>query len=574
MKTILTGVVVAVIGSFMLPSFAAAQDPLDRDSWNVQSGDWGNDDNWVDDLGELSGVPTTDGDRWALVGGGTATVSDAYSTAGLTIASGGTVDIVSGGSLQVALPDFANSVGQTDVAAGGTLNVASGASFSGLDGTLAGDVNLSQGGTLEFSSDVTITGNIHLEVNSSGTASIQAGGTATVGGSWVPTFSGVAPTFGESYTFVQADSITLANPNVAFPSLQRGLQADFVVADGAASIEITNHPILQVDRKTAAAKIMNVVGGPIEITGYAVESELGLLDTAGFSGFGGSTWDRPNPLNTVVSEFSLTNTQTINVGDTLDIGTIYNPGQTAPTDEDVNFVYFTPDGEIVQGLVDYVGPANDLVLNVNPESGEVTIRHESAFVDPIEVTGYSVISRSNSLKVAEWSSMEDGGQTGWLVANPDSDYISEVNPTASTVFSNGTVVSLGNIFDVEKGVRDLVLQYTTASEFLEATVEYQVLGGGSTGPTFLDADFDQNGVVEFADFLFLSSEFGNSVSPPGSPPDIDGDGTVNFADFLVLSQQFGQRSGAAAAVPEPQSFCLLAMGGMLVLASRRRRVGG
>lgn len=51
------------------------------------------------------------------------------------------------------------------------------------------------------------------------------------------------------------------------------------------------------------------------------------------------------------------------------------------------------------------------------------------------------------------------------------------------------------------------------------------------------ADINQN--VDFADFLILSSNFGQDVTPQ-EQGDIDGDGSVSFTDFLLLSAQFGQ----------------------------------
>ena len=58
-------------------------------------------------------------------------------------------------------------------------------------------------------------------------------------------------------------------------------------------------------------------------------------------------------------------------------------------------------------------------------------------------------------------------------------------------------------------------------------------------PTTLPGDVDKNGDVDFADFLILSSTFGDTVAP-GTGADIDGDGVVGFADFLLLSANFGE----------------------------------
>lgn len=64
-------------------------------------------------------------------------------------------------------------------------------------------------------------------------------------------------------------------------------------------------------------------------------------------------------------------------------------------------------------------------------------------------------------------------------------------------------------------------------------------------------DFDGNGIVAFADFLVLSTNFGSEV-PNHTFGDFDCNGTVEFADFLGLSANFGKTiASSSAPVPEP-----------------------
>ena len=75
----------------------------------------------------------------------------------------------------------------------------------------------------------------------------------------------------------------------------------------------------------------------------------------------------------------------------------------------------------------------------------------------------------------------------------------------------------------------------------------------------LVGDIDGNGTVAFADFLILSSQFGQDVDPAGSGADIDGNGNVGFSDFLLLSQNFGASLPAEPAAADATDLVLASM---------------
>ena len=93
-----------------------------------------------------------------------------------------------------------------------------------------------------------------------------------------------------------------------------------------------------------------------------------------------------------------------------------------------------------------------------------------------------------------------------------------------------------------------------------------VLGELNTLPGDLDGDGD----VGFPDFLVLSANFGNGGANYAQG-NIDLVDTIGFPDFLILSANFGKSPAAAAAVPEPTGFALVAIAGLFVAGSRRRR---
>ena len=57
----------------------------------------------------------------------------------------------------------------------------------------------------------------------------------------------------------------------------------------------------------------------------------------------------------------------------------------------------------------------------------------------------------------------------------------------------------------------------------------------------LPEDFDQDGEVNFPDFLFFALAFGRNLGEEGyqSVADFDANGSIDFADFLAFASAFG-----------------------------------
>jgi hypothetical protein len=89
-------------------------------------------------------------------------------------------------------------------------------------------------------------------------------------------------------------------------------------------------------------------------------------------------------------------------------------------------------------------------------------------------------------------------------------------------------------------------------------------------PVVNDADFDNNGVVDGADFLRWQRGFGTSGT--NAQGDADGNGVINAADLVIWKASYGGAPAAAAvgAVPEPASLAMLTVGAFATIGLRRR----
>lgn len=331
------------------------------------------------------------------------------------------------------------------------------------------------------------------------------------------------------------------------------------------AIEESRAQTATVDRATGAISLTS--GATAELKGYTLKSDSGLLSPDTWNSLEDQSipgWGEANPRVQQLSELNLEMSSTLNAGDSWDLGNAYAGGPTPPRDEDVTLEYWVADGSVLTGTVNYTGPANDLVLNVNEATGAATLQNLSALVGDFDVTGYSIFSDSGSLNVDGFSGI---GEAGWVSANPQSTALAELNLEGSKVFSEGTVVSLGNIFD-PNGTQDLTLEFTDVA-LNAGTVQYDVFIPCVPVNALL-GDLDGDRTVGFPDFLTLSANFGLDVTRY-EDGDIDCDGSVGFPDFLTLSANFGQTLPGAAAVPEPSMGILTLIGLVGLFRFRRSR---
>ena len=186
------------------------------------------------------------------------------------------------------------------------------------------------------------------------------------------------------------------------------------------------------------------------------------------------------------------------------------------------------------------------------EGGERSVSGDGACIQNDELTGTSDTSGTTFLAAGEYDIRHMMWERGG----------GEHAEVFTSIGDNATDVAARQLLGV-----DAVMIDTNIAAGLQLTGVPVII---DTCDPNSQGDLDGNGMVEFADFLILSGNFGLEVADH-TAGDIDCSGTVDFADFLALSANFGQAVGAAESVPEPSSFVLLGLASLALGSLRRRR---
>jgi hypothetical protein len=244
----------------------------------------------------------------------------------------------------------------------------------------------------------------------------------------------------------------------------------------------------------------------------------------------------------------------------------------ALSDAQVNdlFQTNTPPGGVVV-------PTN-LTLQIDPVSGATQIKNTTD--SPITFNSYRVTSPSGALNVVGWNPISNGNEhqdqfplgngtgNGWEVApNPSNSELVEWYLTDNSTLNPNETLYLGNAFN-PAGAHDVVFRYTSPELSLRSgIIEYVTV----TPPAGVPGDYNNNGVVDAADYVAWRENLNQSVTLPNDATP----GTVSAADYDVWRANFGRTVGSGSAfaagdaVPEPAALALLLLGCLAAVLPRR-----
>ncbi|MBN1851200.1 MAG: hypothetical protein JW829_00690, partial [Pirellulales bacterium] len=557
-------------------------------NWIVPNGSWTEGSNW-----DSGFVPDTFLDEIANISNaGTAEVdSDVFEQPGQIIlgqlaGETGTLNIANGGQLAVAYTANNISSASVDIGQAGTghLIVEPGGSLAARTLNLAGEQgsSLTLGGATGGAATVTIAWGATLgrqvriigpNVNfSTQTLTIQAQNTLTAqitaathsplkstnlasidGTLRVEFTNGMAPTVGNSWNLIDAPAISGQFASIdlsAAPGLPFGQVYQFGSVSDPASVHgvfgrlsVDQLLVLTVNRGSGA---MSIATGPVpvHIDVYSISSALGGLNPSGWSSLqdqGVSDW-RESPQGGSIhrlSELKPTSSTTVNAAAPLELGNVFqlpSASEFGTELEDIIFEYCTPEGQVTQGLVNYIGDKqyNNLVLLVDPDTGAARFENQSNL--SVSIDGYKISSSSGSLLPdnGNWLSLDDQNVAGgdWRESNPTTHILAELKPTGETLLNGGAMFNLGIPFltTASGGSEDLTFEYLFPGEtaMRDGVVVYRSLAAS------LMADFNEDRRVDHADLAVWKTSFGSNTGG-----DADGDGDTDGEDFLVWQQEFG-----------------------------------
>jgi hypothetical protein len=440
--------------------------------------------------------------------------------------------------------------------------------FEGSSSYTAGITSPTSHSALVTSSNAIVSGTLNVEFSG-------AGATHSPGATWtlIDAVGNISGNFSNVPSGADVTVSGLASPP-PLGSAYRIRKVPGPAAHTLMQLSLEKLLVLRVNRDTGELSIRNPQTGTISIDNYQITSPRGsLLSTyKGISGApaGDVNWVKAGPTSTFLAEvkndpansnsvFNLTSVPSVTLGTGFSKTAVGASTANLGFDgEDLVFEYSAPNQETIRGQVEYIGTKfeNDLVLRVNPNTGQAFLKNDSLV--SLTLDAYSILSSTNNLNGGGWTGI--GG--AWQKSNPPTTAaLTESNPTGSITLVPGAQQAIGTIGT-----------FTTAPAQAGLSLQFLLAAGFGASPSDKDVDGDVDG----NDFLLIQRGLGTTYTAA----DIT-DWKTNFGSagggapettFRTGSVVFDATAGLAAgsAVPEPASALLTLSAVAACFAIRRR----
>jgi hypothetical protein len=281
---------------------------------------------------------------------------------------------------------------------------------------------------------------------------------------------------------------------------------------------------------------------------HEIQASLALLnDNLDVSAAAGTRLDINNRLNLNGKTMNITGAGIVSVNNRLDTGTsglVANAGTLQGT------------GTINGSLENNAGGI------VSPGNSPGTLSVDGTYV---QAGGSTLLMELGGTSAGSFDKLAVGGA---LTAGGtlDIDLINGFTPTAGNSWDILDFASTSGSFTLSLPALSPGLSWNTSSLLTSGVVSV-------VGPGGIDADFNNDNIVNGTDFLIWQRNNGASGAS-NAQGDSNSDGLVNAADLGNWKSRFGLPSGEAVTVsiPEPATMSLLGAGALLGFVVRRKRV--